>query len=150
MSVIIDIVVFRPFEQLLANALQIDDGGDRFLSRLFPSLTTSQTTSGDISAALKRDTTKFLGTGVGLRDWRHVTVGFSRAHKDPNLLQIRGVDPDNQIRGHDNDTSNLNYAITSDDPVGVGFDKLWSHLRVAHWWFHLVCMFILVFAGTRP
>lgn len=151
LSFIIDIVVFRPFEQLLANALHIGGVGDQFLSRLFPSLTTSQITSEDISAALKRDTLKFLGSGVGLKNWRHITVGFSRAHKDPNLPQIRDIDPDNQIRGHNNETSDSNYAITSVDPVGVGFDKLWSHLRVAHWWFHLVGTFIsLFFLELRP
>jgi hypothetical protein len=145
LSCIIDFAVFRPFEHLLAHALHLENAGDRFLSQLFPSLTTSPISSGDISTALKRDTLKYLGSpGVGLRDWRHITVGFCRAHKDPDLLRIRHghIDPDNQIRGHTNETSDSNYAITSDDPVGVGFDKLWAHLRVAHWWFSLVGMFI--------
>ena len=142
---IIDITVFRPYEQLLANALGLEDVGDRFLSQLFPSLTASQTASGDISAALKRDTLESLGNPVGIRDWRHVTVGFSRAHKDPDLLQIRQKDPDNQIRGHGNETADSIYAVTPHDPVGVSFDKIWFHLRAAHWWFHLVgALFALI------
>jgi len=144
LSCIIDFVVFRPFESLLAHALRLENAGDKFLSRLFPGLP-PPTLSGDISASLKRDTLKFLGSGLGLRDWRHVTVGFSRAHKDPNILQIRHVDPDNQIRGHTNETSNSNYAITPDDPVGVGLDKIRSHLQAAHWWFHLTGVFIFLF-----
>lgn len=141
--------MFRPFEHLLAHALRLEDVGDQFLSRLFPGLP-SPTSSGDISASLKRDTLKFLGSGLGLRNWRHVTVGFSRAHKDPDLLRIRHIDPDNQIRGHSNETSTLNYAITSDDPVTVGFDKLRSHLQAAYWWFDLVGTFISFSLNKAP
>lgn len=144
MSCIIDFAVFRPFEHLLAHALRLKDVGDQFLSRLFPNLPSS-TSSGDISAALKRDTSNSLGGGVGLRGWRHVTVGFSRAHKDPDLLKICQIDPDNQIRGHTNETSALHYAITSEDPAGVGFDKIRSHLQAAHWWFNITGMFSLAF-----
>jgi hypothetical protein len=138
LTCIIDFAVFRPFENVLAHALRLEGAKDRFLSRLFPGLT-SPISSGDISAALQRDTLKFLGSGIGLRGWRHVTVGFSRAHKDPGILQVRQIDPDNQIRGHNNDTSDSNYAINPEDPVGVGFDKIRSHLQTAHWWFHLIC-----------
>ena len=138
---IIDFVVFRPFEQCIANALGLQDAGDRFLARLFPGLE-SPTTSTDISKALRQHTSKFLGSKIGLKDWRQITATFSRAHKDPHAVQIRGIDPDNQIRGHNNQTANGSYGVLSEDPAGVGFETLMSHLQTAHWWYHLVGMFI--------
>lgn len=138
LTCIIDFVVFRPFEHRLAHALQLENIGDRFLSRLFPSIGTSQISSGDISAALKRDTLKFLGSGVGLRDWRHITVGFCRAHKNSDLLLPYSTDPENQIRGHSDSTAESSYARTPQNPVSVGFDKVRSHFQAAHWWFDLV------------
>ncbi|KAF9780658.1 hypothetical protein BJ322DRAFT_1023881 [Thelephora terrestris] len=134
---IIDFVVFRPFEHCIAKALGIQDFGDRFLARLFPGLE-FPTTSTDISKALCQDTSRFLGSKIGLKDWRQITATFSRAHKDPYAVQIRGVDPDNQIRGHNNQTSNENYGITPEDPTGIRFETLKSHLQTAHWWYHLV------------
>ena len=134
-------MVFRPFEHQLARGLGLQDI-DRFRDRLFPGLG-SPTTSMDISKALCQATSRLLGSKIGLKDWRQITATFSRAHKDPDAIQTRSNDPDNQIRGHNNQTSNENYGITSKDPVGVGFETLQAHLQTAHWWYNLVGMFIL-------
>lgn len=128
---------------MLATVLKIPEVGDRFLSQLLPGLS-SPTTSEDISSALRRDTSKFLGNTIGLKDWRQITVGFSNAHKDPHAVRIRGIDPDNQIRGHTNETANAYYGNTLEDPVGVGFQILRQQLQTAHWWFHLVGMLIFL------
>jgi hypothetical protein len=133
---------------MLATALKIPDVGDRFLSRLLPGLS-SPTTSKDISSALCQDTSKFLGSAIGLKDWRQITVGFSRAHKDPELAKIRGTDPDNQIRGHSNETANANYANTKEDPVDVEFRILKEQLQTAHWWFCLVGMLIFLNSNSN-
>lgn len=141
---IIDFVVFRPFEHRLATALQLQDVGDRFLSRLLPGLM-SPATSGDITIALRRDTKRFLGSAIGLKDWRHITVAFSEAHKDPDAVKIRRVDPDNQLRGHTNETAITHYGNTSEDPGGVGFSALKQQLQAAHWWFDLVGMLVFYY-----
>jgi len=133
--------VFRPFEHYLATALKLPVVGDRFLSLLLPGFS-SPTTSEDISTALRQDTSKFLGSEIGLRDWRQITVAFSEAHKDPHAIRIRGIDPDNQIRGHTNEVANTNYGNTSVDPVGIGFSILKQQLQTAHWWFRLVGMLV--------
>lgn len=73
-----------------------------------------------------------------------MTVAFSDAHKDPDAVIIRGVDPDNQIRGHSNAMANRNYGNTLEDPVGTGFRVLRSQLQTAHWWFRLVGMSTLL------
>lgn len=138
---IVDFVVFRPFEDILAKQLAIADAEDhRFLDKLFPHLT-SPTTSEDVSEALSQDTSKFLGCRIGLRDWRQLTVAFSRAHRDPRAAEIRKISPDNQIRGHPDQMSNENYGNIPEDPAGAGFETLRSHLQTAHWWWHLVGAF---------
>lgn len=124
---------------MLATALGLKDVGDRFLSQLFPGIS-SPITSKEISSALSRDTKIFLGSALGIKEWRHVTVAFSSAHKDPHAIRIRGTDPDNQIRGHTNEVANTHYGNTLGDPVGVGFDTLKQQLQTAHWWFHLTGM----------
>ena len=122
---------------MLANHLQIPGDKDRFLSRLFPSVT-SETTSEDISAALKRDTSKGLNKGVGLRDWRQVTVAFSRAHKDPNVAEFCGTDPDNEIWGQTNQVALGHYAKNPTGPAGIDYGKLRLYHQAAHWWWSLV------------
>lgn len=122
---------------MLANCLQVPDTGDRFLSKLFPSLS-SPTTSADISLALTRDTAKVIGTGIGLQSWRQVTVAFSGAHKDPEVAASFDIDPDNEIRGHSNMVAETHYANDPTNPAGISYDRLQSHLQAAHWWYNLV------------
>jgi len=93
---IIKFVVFHPFEQALATALGLLEVEDRFLSQLFPGVS-SPTKSKDISLTLCQDTSKFLGGAIGLRDWRQITVTFLGAHKDTDAVISCGIDPDNQI-----------------------------------------------------
>lgn len=124
---------------MLAHCLDLPNAGDQFLSKLFPSLSSS-TTSEDISNALKRDTSKVLGNGVGLQSWRQITVAFSAAHKDPAAVNSHGIDPDNEIRGHSNVVAETNYANYPSHPSGISYDRLRSHLQAAHWWYDLVGM----------
>lgn len=142
-------MVFRPFEHLLATALSLPDVGDRFLSRLLPGIS-SPGTSEDISSALRRDTSRFLGSGIGIRDWRQITVGFSDAHRNPHTIEIRNIDPDNQIRGHTNEVANAHYGNTLEDPAGVGLATLQKQLQVAHWWFHLVGVLMFLISNASP
>jgi hypothetical protein len=124
---------------MLATALDLPDVGNRIFHQLLPGFT-SPTTPNDISSALCQSSLKFLHSKIGLKDWRQITVAFSAAHKDPDAVKIHGVDPDNQLRGHTNETANTHYANTLEDPVGVGFHTLKRQLQAAHWWFHLVGM----------
>jgi hypothetical protein len=145
---IIDLVVFRPFEHILANELQLPDAGDRFLSKLFPGLS-SPTKSKDISASLYRDTGKVLNKGVGVKSWRQVTVAFSAAHRNPEAVATHHINPDNEIRGHSNQVAETHYANHPTNPAGISYDKLRSHLQAAHWWYDLTGIVIL-FARLKP
>jgi hypothetical protein len=70
----------------------------------------------EISAALKRDTSKVLDHGVSLQSWRQVTVAFSAAHKDPEAIISCDIDPDNEIRGHSNMVAETHYANNPTTP----------------------------------
>jgi hypothetical protein len=87
---------------------------------------------------LRTDIGKVLDHGIGLSKWRQVTVAFSAAHKEPEEVHSHGVDTDNEIRGHSNMVAETHYANDPTNPVGIGYDKLWSHLRAAHWGYQLV------------
>ena len=134
---IIDFVVFRPFETMLAHHLQFPDVGDRFLSHLFPGIT-SKIKSQDISDALKRDTSKVLDNGIGLRDWRQVTVAFSDAHRIPRILEPHGDEPDNEIRGHTDRAAGTHYNRNLTTPNNITPDQLRLHHMTAHWWWDIV------------
>jgi hypothetical protein len=128
---------------MLAHSLHLEDAGDRFLSKLFPGVN-SPVTSEDITTALCRDTSKFLGHSFGIKDWRQAIAAFSAAHRDPDAtLEMGRTNVDNELRGHSNGVAETNYANNPTDPAGVSFVKLQEQTQAAHWWYSLTGMVTL-------
>jgi len=133
---ITDWVVFRPFESALAKALGMKDLSERLLYFLLPGVQ-SPVQSLDISDALYRDTLRYLDCGIGLRQWRQMTVALNQANKDPSAARVVGNQIHNIIRGHDDQTSDQHYGATSEKPVEMAWDLLFACERLSAWWQHL-------------
>lgn len=136
LTCVIDWVVFRPFESALAKSLGMEDTSKRLLYYLLPGIR-SPVESADISDALHRDTLRSLDCGIGLRQWRQVTVALNQANKDPAAARVVGNEIHNVVRGHNDSTSDRHYGTTSEKPEQFAWDLLFACERLSAWWQHI-------------
>jgi hypothetical protein len=90
--------------------------------------------SGDISNALYRDTLQHLGTGIGLHQWRQITVTFCQANKDPGAAHVVGDELYNIIHGHTGIISDQHYRMSSEKPSGAAWDLSFACEWLSAWW----------------
>jgi hypothetical protein len=121
---------------MLARSLGMDDASERLLYYLLPGLR-SPVESSHISDALYRDTLQHLNCGMGLRQWRQITVALSQANKDPCAGQVAKNDIHNIVRGHSNTISDRHYGATSEKPAGAIWNLIFACERLSAWWQHL-------------
>lgn len=121
---------------MLAKSLGMDETSEALLYRLLPGVQ-HPVESKDISDALDRDTLKCLDCGIGLRQWRHITVALNQANKDPGAARVVGNEIHNVIRGHSNATSDQHYGATGQKPSQIAWDLLFACERLSAWWQHI-------------
>ena len=112
------------------------DVSERLLYYLLPGIQ-SPVKSVDISDALQRDTSRCLNCGIGLRQWRQITVALNQANKDPCAARVVGNEIHNVIRGQTDYTSGKHYGATSEKPEEVAWDLLFACERLSSWWQHI-------------
>ena len=133
-------MVCRPFESDLARLLgEEEDVSKRLLYYLLPGLK-SKVDSHNISDALYRDTLQYFGCGIGLREWRQITVALNQSIKDPEAVRLAGNKTHNIVRGHTDATSDQHYGMTSEKPANIAWDLIFACERMSAWWHHITGM----------
>lgn len=125
----------------------MEETSQRLLYYLLPGVQ-SPVTSSDVSGALDRDTLLTLGCGIGLRQWRQITVALNQANKDPLGARIVGNEIHNVIRGHTNSISDQHYGATSEKPENFSWDLLFACERLSSWWQHITGLWLQILLPT--
>lgn len=144
-----DWAVLRPAQVLIARSLHGQVTADRLADYIFAGLHRPYT-GHDLSKALQRNTERHLGCSLGIRSWRHITAAFHRVHRDPDnpgfLKKIWAADSQ---RAHSTATADRVYGLDIAQLASAPPDTVLAHLRVSHWWHHLLGVGPLLKA-TRP
>ena len=90
-----------------------------------------------MSDALFRDTLQHLGCGVGLREWRQITVAINQAREDPGAACVVGDAIHNIICGHTDINSDQNYGLKGDKPDDMAWKLIFACERLSAWWQHI-------------
>ena len=135
---LIEWFIIRPTEIYLATALHLDSAVEELRFKLFPGVY-QPFTSSTLSKGLKRDTKTYLGSAIGIRQYRDIQSNFSSHHVDPNPEQARGNTADRQ-QGHTSNTATMWYQRTPALPHGFCVAKMKSFQRNSRWWHHITGM----------
>ena len=134
-------MVCRPFESALALSLKEDAAAERLLYHLLPGAQ-SKVDSRNVSDAFYRDTLQHFGHGIGLQEWRQITVALNQVNKDPGAVKMGGNQSHNMVRGHTDAISDQNYGMTSEKPKKAAWTVILACERVSAWWQHITGMWL--------
>lgn len=101
-------------------------------------------TSEAFSKCLKRDSYLHIGQGIGIADFRDLQSNIVDEHKDPEAVEVKFTDNMSDLQqGHSTTIAGVFYNLRSDQPHGVGRDKVKGFLRASRWWQHLTGMVLV-------
>ncbi|KAJ7764097.1 hypothetical protein DFH07DRAFT_1016628 [Mycena maculata] len=128
-----NIVCFRRFESDLIRFFRGDLEAERYNIYLWPDIT-SNISGQSITESLAHETDTYLGVGLPVLEWRHVTTAFMNYHGNPIIEDDPGDNYHDLLSHHSTRTSQQKYGVDRNTLANAPTHHIMGCLRATIKW----------------